>query len=215
LRLIVLLALLSGVRRAELFALQWPDIDFEKNLIQVRRAVFFRYGKHQARQDGEPAYMFVAPKSVASVRDIPLSPALKRELLARYMRSKDKTGLIFKTANNGPLDPNNVCRWIAPEPRERPKDKQAKTPETNRLYSTFNAAVRAAKIGKVRFHDLRHTYGSVLREQRTDYYDIKRWMGHSSIQLTIDIYGQPLNDHGQEAAAKADAFLLGEKVAAD
>jgi hypothetical protein len=43
-----------------------------------------------------------------------------------------------------------------------------------------------------------------------------RTMGHNSIQVTIDIYGQPLNDRGQEAAAKADAFLqLAEKVAAD
>lgn len=88
-------------------------------------------------------------------------------------------------------------------------------PAELKIFSTFNAAVRAAKIGKVRFHDLRHTYGSVLRKQKTDYYDIKRWMGHSSIQVTIDIYGQPLNDHGQEAAVKADAFLLGERVAAD
>jgi integrase len=63
---------------------------------------------------------------------------------------------------------------------------------------------------------LRHSYGSVLREQGVDYYDIKRWMGHGSIQVTIDIYSQPLNDRGQEAAANADAFLLlAEKVAAD
>jgi hypothetical protein len=34
----------------------------------------------------------------------------------------------------------------------------------------------------------------MLREQKTDYYDIKRWIGHSSIQITIDIYGQALND---------------------
>jgi integrase len=63
---------------------------------------------------------------------------------------------------------------------------------------------------------LRHSYRSILREQGVDYYDIKRWMGHNSIQVTIDVYGQPLDDRGQEAAAKADAFLLqAEKVAAD
>jgi integrase len=83
--LIVLIAALSGVRRAELFALKWSDIDFEKNVIRIRRALFFRYGKHQMRRKDEPAYTFVAPKSEASVRDIPLSPALKRELLGRYM----------------------------------------------------------------------------------------------------------------------------------
>jgi len=93
--------LLSGVRRAELFALKWSDIDFDKNVIRIRRAVFFRYGKHQDRKKDEAAYTFVAPKSKASIRDNPLSPALKLEVLGRYMRSEDKRGLIFATRASG------------------------------------------------------------------------------------------------------------------
>jgi integrase len=64
-------------------------------------------------------------------------------------------------------------------------------------------------VGPVRFHDLRHTYGSMKIDQGENIYDVQRWMGHSSIQVTIDIYGHPLTDRGQEAAAKTDAVLFG------
>jgi integrase len=47
-------------------------------------------------------------------------------------------------------------------------------------------------------------------------YDVMRWMGHSSIDVTIDIYGHRVTDHGQEAAAKTDAFLgFTQALAAD
>ena len=67
---------------------------------------------------------------------------------------------------------------------------------------------RQADIGPVRFHDMRHTYGS-MNDQRENIYDVPRWMGHSSIQMKIDIYGHPITDRGQEAAAKTDAVLFG------
>lgn len=56
-------------------------------------------------------------------------------------------------------------------------------------------------------HHLRHTFGSVLHDQGVNLYDIMRWMGHSSIDVTVDIYGHSVRDHGQEAAEKMDAFF--------
>jgi integrase len=214
LRMIVLTALLGGLRRAEVFALHWKDdskeprsyVDLKENVIRVRKALFWLHGKHQNRKEGEPHFTYTTPKSKASVRDVPLSPMLKRELQEYYLRSTDKNGLIFQSGNGTPLDPNNVCRW-KPAKKESRKKAIVRTGPV----STFTAAVEKAAIGPVRFHDLRHTFGSVKLDQGTNIYDIQRWMGHSSIQVTIDIYGHPVTDRGQEEAVKSDAFLFGKK----
>ncbi len=216
LRAIVLIGLLAGLRRAEIFALHWTDdpkdrrsyIDFEAGKIRIQQTIFFRHGKHWEIPEGEPAYVFITPKSKQSVRDVPLSPMLKKELQSHFLRANDKEGLLFQTGNATPLDPNNVCRWIPPK-------KQGQQPPLGPA-STFNKAARIAGIGPVRFHDLRHLYGSTLLDQGVNIYDVSRWMGHSSIQITVDVYGHLLTDHGAEAAAKADAvYFPAEKVAVE
>ncbi len=45
-RLIFMMAVLTGMRRGEIFGLQWKDVDWESNVIHVRRALFWRYGKY-------------------------------------------------------------------------------------------------------------------------------------------------------------------------
>jgi integrase len=212
---LVWIALLAGLQRAEIFALHWDDdkrdprsfVDFEHDVIRVRQSLYFRHGKYLSRADGEPSYMFQLPKSNTSVRDVPLSPALKRELLNLKLRSADKHGLLFQTATGLPVDPNNVCRWY-----KRKKDLSAPvyddgTPVTLPT-SNFCRAVAQADIGNVRFHDLRHTYGSMKLNSGALIHDVSRWMGHSSIQVTVDIYGhQDQSDRGQEACMKTDRLL--------
>ncbi len=212
---VVLIALLAGLRRAEVLAVHWTDdpnsprswIDLEQNVIRIRQTVYFRHGKHWKIKKGDPAYTFVSPKSRQSIRDVPLSPVLKKELQARYLQVGDKEGLVFQTANGTPLDPNNIiCRWL-------PKRKNAWQSRPRGPSSTFYKAVRESGVGPVRFHDLRHLYGSTLIDQGIGIYDVSRWMGHSSIQVTVDVYGHQLTDHGPEAAAKADAVYFPETLA--
>jgi len=75
--------------------------------------------------------------------------------------------------------------------------------------SEFSNAVIAAGLGRVRFHDLRHTFGALKIEQGENVYYIQRQMGHSSVQVTIDVYGHLLESRKPDAAAKTDAFLFG------
>jgi hypothetical protein len=215
LKQIVWIALLAGLGRAEIFALHWDGdkknprsfVDFDQDVIRVRQSIYLRHGKYLTRPDGEPAYAIQPPKSATSVRDVPLSPALKRELLSLKLRSADKHGLLFQTVTGNPVDPNNVCRWYE---KKETNDSDARysdgTPVTLPT-SNFLRAVAQADIGKVRFHDLRHTYGSMKLNAGALIIDVSRWLGHSSIQLTVDIYGhQDQSDRGQEAARKTDAL---------
>ena len=64
-------------------------------------------------------------------------------------------------------------------------------------------------IGKVRWHDLRHTFGSLKIDQGEDLLYVSRQMGHSSIQVTADIYAHQIRAKRPEAAAKTDAIIFG------
>jgi integrase len=92
------LALLSGLRRGELFALRWQDVDEHERMLGIREAVY----------EGR----FDTPKTTAGVRQIPLSDgALKLigEWKARVKRT-DSDALVFSTWSGKPISPNNVLR---------------------------------------------------------------------------------------------------------
>lgn len=184
-RLVIMTAVLTGMRRAELFGLRWEDVDFKGDVIHVRQALFWMYGKHIRPAEGD-LFTFQTPKSEASIRQIDLSPMLKGELRQRYLVSR-KTGLVFHDGNGRPLDPNSFQK------------------------KEFTNAVTAAQIGKVRFHDLRHTFGSMKIEQGENPKYVQLQMGHSSIQVTFDTYGHLLKERKPEAAAKTDALIFGAK----
>lgn len=102
-RTLVGLALLTGLRRGELFALRWWDIDEPNRSLRVRAAVY----------EG----VFDDPKTMASLRTIPL-PNAALQLLAAWKGRARKTAaheLIFSTVSGKPISPNNILRrWVWP-----------------------------------------------------------------------------------------------------
>jgi integrase len=195
LRLMFALAVATGLRRGEQFGLDLENIDFENNVIRVRRALYWKFGKYHNKQEGEPSYAFVSPKSKKSVRDIDMSPELRKELLALYMKSGCK-GLVFCTSKRTPLNPDNVVK--------RNFARALKRAEAKRVEEGLPA------IGKVRWHDLRHTFGSLKIDQGEDLLYVSRQMGHSSLQVTADIYAHQIRERRPEAAAKTDAAIFGQ-----
>ena len=103
-RTLVGLALLTGLRRGELFALRWWDIDEPNRSLHVRTAVY----------EG----VFDDPKTMAGVRIIPLPQAALQLLTAWKGRAKrtEAHELIFSTVSGKAISPNNVlrrCVWPA------------------------------------------------------------------------------------------------------
>jgi integrase len=198
------LGLLAGLRRGEIFGLHWQDLDWSADLIHVRRNLFYRYGKHHEVPQGESKFIIYAPKSEKSIREIDLSPALKRELRARYLQSEDKHGLIFQSSNGTPLDPHNVYeRWFKPA-AERASKKAAKDKDK----------IAADNLTGFRMHDLRHTFGSWKIAQGEDIVYVCAQMGHAKPSITADIYSHLLEKRRPHAAAQTDTILFGNAVAA-
>jgi integrase len=194
LRRMFLTALLTGVRRGELFGLKWEDFDWSNNVIRIQRALYWRDGKNHKKETGEDPWIFVAPKTAKSVREIDMSPALRKDLLELYMKGP-KTGLVFHTSKGTPFRPDNIST--------RSFHKALNGAEKERAGEGLPA------IGPVRWHDLRHTFGSMKIEQGENIYYVQRQMGHSSIQVTIDIYGHQLEARKPDAAEKTDALIFG------
>lgn len=188
-------AIATGMRRGEQFGLDWENVDFDNNLIKVRRALYWRFGKYHERKDGEPTYTFVTPKSKMSIRDIDMSPELRKELLQLYLMS-GKKGLVFCTSKGTPLNPDNVVK--------RDFADTLKRAEASRSDAHLSV------IGKVRWHDLRHCFGSLKIDQGEDLLYVSRQMGHSSVSVTADIYAHQIRARRPEAAAKTDAMIFGQ-----
>jgi integrase len=90
--------MLSGVRRCELFALRWMDLDEQGRCLMIRQAVY----------EGS----FDIPKTEASARQIPLSDAAMKLMADWRARAKDvqRDRLVFSTWSGKPISPNNVLR---------------------------------------------------------------------------------------------------------
>lgn len=130
---------------------------------------------------------FQEPKSHGSVRAIamPVSliSALRRHLMASPVKGDDE--LVFCTERGTPLDGTNVVR------RE------------------FKPALRRAGLPQIRFHDLRHTFASLLIAQGEHPKLISEQLGHASVQITLDRYGHLMPQSYDHAGERLEEALFG------
>ena len=181
-------ALFTGMRRSELLALRWQDIDFLYSQIYINR------GLHQLKDN---SFVFTQPKSTKSCRTIALSPSVTRVLEEYHEQQKlerDMTGipltdddLVFSNIEGKPLRPNTVTRaWTM-------------------LLEKYGLKV-------IRFHDIRHTHASIMLKQGIHPKVVQERLGHSSIQMTIDTYSHVAPGIQEAAARRFDEILYNPKI---
>ena len=168
-RQMMLVEFMTGLRRGELLALHWEDLNLEEGWLKVRHALV--NGRKEAGMDAYPVFLS-EPKTEKSRRQLYLPPALCRELAA-YKVQQMKLRL-----QNG--------HWEHPEMVFTDKDGAYISPC---VFSSQYVKVRK-KLGiKTTFHMLRHDMASRMKaSHRFDFKDIQEQLGHSTIQITMDIY---------------------------
>ncbi len=185
-RTLFLTAVLTGMRRGELLGLQWGDIDWHNNVIHVRRTLYYYTKDELAGRDESEKWQFSTPKSQRSVRSIEVSPRLKEALeLHRLQCPASPYDLIFCTKEGKPIHAENMVR------RE------------------FLPALTRAGLRRIRFHDLRHTYTTLLIAQGENPKVIQSQLGHASIETTFDRYGHLLPESRRQLGPRLDAQLFG------
>lgn len=184
--------LYTGLRRGELLALRWEDIDLDKKLIRVERAVYFAGNTPQIKE----------PKTEAGKRSVVLLDAL-REVLPQ-----PGTGYIF--GGEKPLTKIQVRkRWInwcrdaglATGTTTQKKGKNGREYES----TTWEADITP--------HQLRHAFATILFDAGIDVKDAQEILGHASIQVTRDIYTHIRQQRREDTADRLNAFLQGENGA--
>lgn len=150
-RIDIVILLNTGIRRSELLGLQWTDIDFEKNMMHIQRAVVQTKGK----------IVIDKPKSASSDRYIPFSDDFCKYLIAH------KTDDIYVIGTTDPKSPSSYAT------------------DYNRFMHRMSVETGVPELTP---HELRHTYGTLKREEGVDIYTIQKVMGHSDISVTASIY---------------------------
>lgn len=184
--------LYTGLRRGELLALRWEDIDREKKLIRVERAVYFAGNTPQIKE----------PKTEAGKRSVVLLDALRDAL------PEHGEGYIF--GGEKPLTKIQVRkRWLnwcraaglATGTTTQKKGKNGRAYES----TTWEADITP--------HQLRHAFATILFDAGIDVKDAQEILGHASIQVTRDIYTHIRQQRREDTADRLNAFLQGENGA--
>ena len=173
---------LVGLRRGEVVALRWSDLNLNAGLLRVERSAVRVAGRS----------VIGLPKSSAGSRTVALDDETCRRLqwhacrqrleLLRSTRETSTPELVFTTEDGKPLDPTFVSRH-------------------------FDRLIARHGLPRIRLHDLRHTSASIGLASGESLLEVSRRLGHSSITVTADIYS-----HVSPLVAKESAERLARHV---
>jgi len=184
-------ALYAGLRRGELLALRWTDVDLATGVIRVEQSYDPRSGQ------------FGTPKSRAGVRKVPVAGALRDYLDAHKLRSEWNDGLVFGRDAATPFNHSSVVVRAVTAWRnaavKRARDRGAEDVEVEQVRRDFKSPLT--------MHDARHTYASLMIAAGVNAKKLSTYMGHSSISITMDRYGHLMPDAESEDAGLLDVFL--------
>ena len=170
-------AVFTGLRLGELLGLAWQDVDLTEGVAHVRM---------QLDRDGQR----VAPKTPQATRDVVLMPALARLLREHRLASPHSrpADLVFASALGTGLDRRNVSR----RGLER---------------AVTHSGLGDSQRPTLRFHDLRHTFASLLIAQGTNVVFVSRSLGHASPDITLRVYAHLFDsaEHAERTSAILEA----------
>ena len=178
----VILGLFYGLRRSEVLGLRWRDMDFDKGTITIQNTVV----KMVTLSEQEKT------KSRASHRTMYIIPETKPYFLSlkeQHIHNRETFGSEYHESDH-------ICVW-----------NDGRLISTDYVTGTFRKLLEKNKLPVIRFHDLRHTAGSLLLEKGLSVKQIQEYLGHEKASTTLDIYGH-LSVEGKKEAANTLNGLL-------
>jgi integrase len=176
----ILLASGAGLRRNEILALKWSDVDLEKQRLFVRHSLV----------QTKSGISFKEPKSGKS-RTLKLGEVITGELQAHYDNQR------LRRAVGGEYNPDNLVCCQDDGTMFPPK----------RFSSQWKKVLVKSGVKTVTFHDLRHTYAKFVISSGTHMKVLCELLGHASITTSYDLYGHVTESMQDGAASHIDSVI--------
>jgi integrase len=164
--LLASLGLATGMRRNEMLALRWRDIDFEKKQIQIATAL---------EQTKALGIRVKAPKTRHGVRSISIPAHVVTEL-RQHWKAQQEQRLAMGLGRAGDDDP--VLSTA---------DGKFQSPDA--VSHAWMRQMESIGMSAVTLHSLRHTHASMLIKSGIDVVTVSRRLGHGSPKVTLEVYG--------------------------
>ncbi len=176
----------TGMRRGEALGLCWSDVDLDSGSVYLQRS------RHQVGyqvvegplKGGEGRRVHIGAGTVAALRSWKAQQAAER---LQWGPAWQDTGHVFTRENGEPWHPNKVTE-------------------------SFGEAVKAAKVKRIRVHDLRHTHATLWLMAGGHPKVLQERLGHKSIKITMDTYSHALPTMQEGIADVLDAVVYGSQA---
>jgi len=178
----ILVAVTTGLRRGELLALRWKDIDIKRHKLNVRQSV----------EVTKTSLGFKEPKSKSGKRSITL-PQITINTLLKHRKEQNERRLMLGAGYK------NLDLVFS--------DYDGNIWHPDVFSNVFRRHAVKIKLKTTRFHDLRHSHATQLLSQGIHPKVVQERLGHSTIVITLDTYSHVLPNMQEEAAEKIDSIF--------
>ncbi len=179
---LVKLTLMYGLRRSEILGLKWSAIDFKKNTIVVDHTIV-KYTSIMAVDNTKTNASSTTLPLIDDARELLLEVKAKQEEY-RELFGKDyyESDYVFTKSDGSLYRPDSLTR-------------------------TFQRVLKKKGYEHIRFHDLRHATASILYANKWRPMEMQKWMRHSKIKTTLDIYTHLKNRQVVEASESLNGLF--------
>ena len=183
-----LLELTTGTRRGELLAARWDCLDLANGTLTIKSTL----ARVRLVDKGSSELQFSEPKTESGKRVIPLMPEVIQELKKHKARQNEEklffgqdyqdNNLVFCTENGKPIEPRNFFR----------------------LHTKI---LKRAGLPHVRFHDLRHTFATIILQEGENPENLRDLLGHSKTSTTLDLYCHSTMEGKKRAISRLSGII--------
>ncbi|QOK28027.1 site-specific integrase [Cytobacillus oceanisediminis] len=176
--IIASMLLRTGMRKGEMLALKWDDIDFKNSTISITKS---------RSENGVSK-----PKTKSSIRTIGIDNTLLAEL---------KTYKTWQKKNKMKYGPNyRESEYLITSPNGREMGEFG-------VNKVIDSIVEKANLHHITPHGLRHTHAIMLLESGADIKFVSDRLGHSSINMTADVYLHVTKKHEEVSVQRFESYL--------
>lgn len=182
---VAVIGLATGMRRGEIAALRWADIDLDGGKVRVEPSL----------EQANAGLAFKAPKTKAGRRTVSIPPSIVGELRDHWRRQQEHRLALGR----GKASADDLA-FSRPDGSTWPPDS---------LTADWARTLRMLKLPKVTLHALRHTHVSQLIAAGLDVVTVSRRIGHSNPTVTLTVYAHLFGNTDEKAAAAVETALAG------